>query len=50
MRRRDILGATTAGAAAAALLASREALGQERAARAQRGMPTPKIKDVSVIE
>jgi len=50
MRRRDILGATTAGAAAAALLTSREALGQERTAQAQRGMPTPKIKDVSVIE
>ncbi len=50
MRRRDILGATTAGAAAAALMTSREAFGQERLNQARRGMPAPKIADVSVIE
>jgi len=47
MRRRDILGA---GAAAASLLTAREAAAQEQVARAARGMPSPKIKDVQVIE
>ena len=48
MRRRDMLGA--AGGAAASLLAAREANAQEQVARASRGMPSPKIKDVQVIE
>ena len=43
-----MLGA--AGGAAASLLAAREANAQEQVARASRGMPSPKIKDVSVIE
>ncbi len=47
VRRRDILGA---GAAAAALLGAREASAQEQVARAARGAPSPRIKDVSVIE
>ena len=50
MRRRDMLGAAAGGAAAATLLATREAAAQEKVARAARGMPTPKIKDISVIE
>ena len=50
MRRRDMLGAAAGGAAAAALLATREAAAQEKVARAARGMPSPKIKDISVIE
>jgi mannonate dehydratase len=51
MRRRDMLGAAAGGAAAAAtLLSAREASAQEKVARAARGMPSPKITDVSVIE
>jgi len=51
MRRRDMLGATMAGGAAAtALLASKDARAQDAVARAARGVPSPKIKDVSVIE
>ena len=51
MRRRDMLGAAAGGAAAAATLVSaREASAQEKVARAARGMPSPKINDVSVIE
>ena len=51
MRRRDMLGAAAGGAAAAAtLLSAREAGAQEKVARAARGVPSPKIKDVSVIE
>jgi mannonate dehydratase len=51
MRRRDMLGAAAGGAAAAATLVSaREASAQEKVARAARGMPSPKITDVSVIE
>jgi mannonate dehydratase len=51
MRRRDMLGAAAGGAAAAATLVSaREASAQEMVARAARGMPSPKITDVSVIE
>jgi mannonate dehydratase len=51
MRRRDMLGAAAGGAAAAAtLLSAREASAQEKVARASRGMPSPKITDVSVIE
>ena len=50
MRRRDMLGAAAGGAAATALLASREAAAQEKVARAARGMPSPRIADISVIE
>jgi len=46
-----MLGAAAGGAAAAATLVSaREASAQEKVARAARGMPSPKITDVSVIE
>lgn len=44
MKRRQLLGAL-----AAAPLATREAAAQEQAARAARGMPSPKIRDVQVI-
>jgi mannonate dehydratase len=44
MQRRHLLGAL-----AAAPLARREAAAQERAARAMRGLPSPKIRDVQVI-
>ncbi|HVV26380.1 MAG TPA: enolase C-terminal domain-like protein [Rhizomicrobium sp.] len=51
MRRREMIGAALAGGAAASvLLAKREAQAQESAARATRGVPSPKISDVSVIE
>ncbi|HEY4076812.1 MAG TPA: enolase C-terminal domain-like protein [Rhizomicrobium sp.] len=50
MRRRDIISAAMASGAAAALLATREAKAQETLARASRGMASPKIKDISVIE
>ena len=51
MRRRDMLGATIAGGAAAtALLASKDARAQDAVARAARGVPSPKIKAVDVIE
>src|ERR1700744_1152496 len=50
MRRRDMIGAAMASGAAAALLATREAKAQETLARASRGMASPKIKDISVIE
>jgi mannonate dehydratase len=40
----------TTAAAGAALLTAKEATAQEKVARAMRGMPTPKIKDISVIE
>ncbi len=50
MRRRDMLGSVAGGAAAATLLAAREAAAQEKVARAMRGVPSPKIKDISVIE
>jgi mannonate dehydratase len=39
-----------ASAATAAVLSRREAHAQEQAARAARGMPSPKIKDIQVIE
>ncbi|MGH9719388.1 MAG: enolase C-terminal domain-like protein [Bryobacteraceae bacterium] len=38
-----------AGGALAGVVSKREAAAQERVARATRGMPSPKIKDVSVI-
>lgn len=44
MKRRQLLGAL-----AAAPLAAREAAAQEKAARAARGLPPPKIRDVQVI-
>jgi len=50
MRRRQFFGAAMASGAAAALLATKEAQAQDASARAARGMPSPKIKDVSVIE
>jgi mannonate dehydratase len=46
MKRRDLL---FAGAAAGALLPQRHLAAQEQAARAMRAMPSPKIKDISVI-
>src|SRR5215475_6189429 len=49
MRRRDVMGGVLAGGAAA-LVTAKEASAQEQAARAMRGMPMPKIKDISVIE
>jgi mannonate dehydratase len=48
MNRRQLLQ-MMAGGAAAGVANRRQALAQERAARATRGMPEPKIKDVSVI-
>ena len=50
MRRRQFFGAAMASGAAAALLATKEAQAQDASARAARGMPSPKIRDVSVIE
>src|SRR5512138_3688940 len=47
MNRRNLL--KMAAAAPAAGMAAREAAAQEKAARATRGMASPKIKDVSVI-
>jgi mannonate dehydratase len=49
MRRRDMLGAAGT-AAAATLLAGRDAQAQDQVSRATRGMPMPKIADISVIE
>jgi mannonate dehydratase len=50
MRRREIFKSVALGGAAAALLAKKEASAQERVDRAARGMPSPKIRDISVIE
>src|SRR5258706_12760929 len=50
MRRRELSGAAMASTAVAALLTTKEAGAQEASARARRGMPSPKIRDVSVIE
>jgi mannonate dehydratase len=50
MRRRELFGAAMASTAVAALLTTKEATAQEASARAARGMPMPKIKDISVIE
>jgi len=47
MNRRNLLQLTAA--AGAATLAQRQAAAQERAARAARGLPSPKIKDIQVI-
>jgi len=48
VKRRDILH-TAMGGALAGLVSAREIRAQERAARATRGTPSPKIRDVSVI-
>ena len=48
MKRRDILQ-MVAGGSLAGLVSARESKAQEQAAHATRGMPSPKIKDVSVI-
>ena len=48
MKRREILH-TAMGGALAGLVSAREMKAQEQAARATRGTPSPKIKDVSVI-
>ena len=48
MNRRGVLR-MIAGSAAAGLTGGRQLLAQEKAARAVRGMPSPRIKDVSVI-
>jgi mannonate dehydratase len=48
MKRRDILH-TAMGGALAGFVSAREMQAQEQAARATRGTPSPKIKDVSVI-
>src|SRR6478609_10144324 len=50
MRRRQFFSAAMASGAAAAILTTKEASAQEASARAARGMPSPKIRDVSVIE
>src|ERR1700757_2239178 len=50
MNRRQMLGAAMASTAVATLLASRESVAQEQLAKTSRGMPSPKIRDVSVIE
>ncbi|HVX57030.1 MAG TPA: hypothetical protein VHA37_04820, partial [Candidatus Saccharimonadales bacterium] len=50
MRRRDFIANALTGGAAAGLVATREAGAQERTANASRGVPSPKIKDISVIE
>jgi mannonate dehydratase len=49
MRRRTLLHSMGAGALLS-LATPREQKAQEQAARATRGMPSPKIKDISVIE
>src|SRR5512140_3719704 len=48
MNRRGFFQLASAGAVAGAIT-RREAAAQERAARSTRGLPSPKIKDVSVI-
>ena len=49
MNRRNLLKMATA-ASGATLLSKREAAAQEAVARANRGVPSPKIKDVVVIQ
>jgi mannonate dehydratase len=48
MERRDLLKMVTGGALAG-FMSQREAAAQEKVVRAARGMPSPRIKDVSVI-
>jgi len=50
MRRREFFRNAMASGAAATLLSQKEAAAQEASARAARGMPSPKIRDISVIE
>jgi mannonate dehydratase len=50
MFRRDFFKAALASTAATALLGQKEAAAQEASARAARGVPSPKIRDISVIE
>jgi len=50
MHRRKFFGAAMASTAAAALVTAQDAKAQDAVARAARGMPSPKIRDVSVIE
>lgn len=50
MFRRDFFKAALASTAATALLTAKEASAQDAVARAARGMPSPKIRDISVIE
>ena len=48
MRRRELIGAAVASSAA--LLATKEAKAQQRVEQSQRGMKSPIIKDISVIQ
>ena len=48
MNRRGVLR-MIAGSAAAGLTSGRHLLAQEKAAKAIRGVPSPRIKDVTVI-
>ena len=50
MDRRALLGSMTSRRCGGRTGHSQEASAQEQAARAMRGMPVPKIKDISVIE
>ncbi len=50
MFRRDFFKAALASTAATALLSQKEAKAQDAVARAARGVPSPKIRDISVIE
>jgi mannonate dehydratase len=50
MLRRQFFKAAMASTAAATLLGKKDAFAQDAVARAARGMPSPKIRDVSVIE
>jgi mannonate dehydratase len=50
MRRRELFRAALASTAVAGMLSQKEAVAQEASARAARGMPMPKIKDIKVIE
>ncbi len=50
MDRRKFVAAALASTTAGGLLTAREAAAQEKVARAMRGMPSPKIRDISVIE
>jgi mannonate dehydratase len=50
MDRRKFFGAAMASTAAAGMVAAKDAKAQDAVARAARGMPSPKIRDVSVIE
>jgi len=48
MRRRDLLG-MAAGGSIAGMFAASDGAAQENTARSSRGMPSPKIRDISVI-